>query len=122
MTMALYKDAVRSYERVLKITREVRALQMRRQVMDGQGGSTNRQTPSPKPLESPASKPPSLDVLTHREREVAGLIAHGLTNQQIAETLVIEPGTAANHVAHILSKVGVRSRLYVALWFLESER
>jgi DNA-binding NarL/FixJ family response regulator len=42
------------------------------------------------------------------------LIARGYTNQQIAETLVLTRGTVANHVAHILGKVGVTNRTQVA--------
>jgi DNA-binding CsgD family transcriptional regulator len=57
--------------------------------------------------------------LTRREQEVAGLIAHGLTNRQIAERLVITEGTAANHVVHILGKLGYHSRAQVAVWAAE---
>jgi DNA-binding NarL/FixJ family response regulator len=56
------------------------------------------------------------DVLTAREREVVGLICRGLTNKEIAQELVVTPGTAANHVARILGKVGARSRTEAALW------
>jgi DNA-binding CsgD family transcriptional regulator len=55
-------------------------------------------------------------VLTAREREVVGLICRGLTNKEIAHELVVTPGTAANHVARILGKVGARSRTEAALW------
>jgi DNA-binding NarL/FixJ family response regulator len=48
--------------------------------------------------------------LTPRELEVLGLIGEGLTNQQIAEQLVIEVGTVKNHVHSILEKLGVSSR------------
>lgn len=48
--------------------------------------------------------------LTDREREVLALIAGGLTNQEIAERLVISPITARNHVSNILMKLQVRSR------------
>src|SRR5207302_775663 len=62
---------------------------------------------------SPAS------VLSRREQEVAGLIARGFTNRQIAAELVITEGTAANHVLHILTKLGVSSRSQVAVWAAE---
>jgi DNA-binding CsgD family transcriptional regulator len=55
-----------------------------------------------------------LALLTPRQREVAGLIALGLTNEQIAERLVLTPGTVANHVEHILRRLSVRSRTEVA--------
>jgi DNA-binding NarL/FixJ family response regulator len=52
--------------------------------------------------------------LTAREQEVARLVASGSTNRQIAETLVISPGTARTHVEHIRSKLGVASRTAIA--------
>ena len=57
--------------------------------------------------------------LTQREREVAGLIAHGLTNRQIAEQLVISPRTTDRHVSNILDKLGLASRAAVAAWAVE---
>jgi two-component system NarL family response regulator len=48
--------------------------------------------------------------LTPREREILDLIAHGLTNQEIADRLVIEVGTVKNHVHSILQKLDVSSR------------
>ncbi len=62
----------------------------------------------------------SASPLTHREQEIAGLIAQGLTNRQIAEALVIAEGTAANHVQHILNKLGFDSRAQIAAWAVES--
>jgi pimeloyl-ACP methyl ester carboxylesterase/DNA-binding CsgD family transcriptional regulator len=58
--------------------------------------------------------------LTRREREVATLIALGLTNRQIAEDLVIAEATAERHVANILNKLGCHSRAQVAAWAVES--
>jgi len=52
--------------------------------------------------------------LTPREREVLELIGRGLTNQQIAELLVLELGTVKNHVHRILEKLNKRSRLEAA--------
>jgi DNA-binding NarL/FixJ family response regulator len=48
--------------------------------------------------------------LTRREREVLSLVQQGLTNQEIAESLVIELGTVKNHVHNILRKLNVNSR------------
>ena len=53
--------------------------------------------------------------LTKREREVLELIAHGLSNQQIASRLFIAPSTTKIHVRHILRKLGVNTRLEAAL-------
>ncbi|MDV6269612.1 protein kinase domain-containing protein [Rhodococcus globerulus] len=60
--------------------------------------------------------------LTKRERQVADLIARGLTNQAIADRLVISPRTAQGHVEHILTKLGFTSRAQVAAWIVERDR
>lgn len=54
--------------------------------------------------------------LTTREAEVAGLVAHGLTNPQIAERLTVEPGTVKTHVANVQRKLGVANRVGIAVW------
>jgi DNA-binding CsgD family transcriptional regulator len=60
-----------------------------------------------------------VEALTPRQREIAVLIAQGLSNQQIAQRLVITPGTTANHVASILERLGVQNRTQVAAWAAE---
>jgi DNA-binding NarL/FixJ family response regulator len=62
-----------------------------------------------------APKPQTVDALTEREREVLALVAKGLSNQQIADSLVISERTARTHVSNILSKLGVASRTQAAL-------
>jgi non-specific serine/threonine protein kinase len=57
--------------------------------------------------------------LTKREREVADLVAQGLTNKAIAAKLVISPRTAQGHVEHILTKLGFTSRTQIAGWVVE---
>ena len=54
--------------------------------------------------------------LTAREREVAALVAGGLTNGQLAERLFISPKTAAVHVSNILAKLGLSTRAEIAAW------
>ncbi|MBC6450113.1 ATP-binding protein [Actinokineospora xionganensis] len=54
--------------------------------------------------------------LTRREAEIAGLIAQGLTNKDIAARLFIAPRTAETHVAHILAKLGFNTRAQIAGW------
>ena len=54
--------------------------------------------------------PVALDVLTSREREVLRLIAQGMSNTQISDTLVIAAETTRTHVKRILSKLGLRDR------------
>jgi predicted ATPase/DNA-binding SARP family transcriptional activator/DNA-binding CsgD family transcriptional regulator len=68
--------------------------------------------PSPAP-ERPSTGERQPD-LTRREKEVAALVAQGLTNRQIAKELVVSERTVENHVANILKKVGVHSREQVA--------
>ena len=55
-------------------------------------------------------------LLTAREREVAALVTHGLSNREIANQLVITEGTAEVHVKHILSKLGLKSRHQIGAW------
>jgi predicted ATPase/DNA-binding CsgD family transcriptional regulator len=57
---------------------------------------------------------PGPDALTRREREVAALVAQGLSNRQVAERLVISKRTADAHVEHILAKLGFSSRTEIA--------
>lgn len=57
--------------------------------------------------------------LTPRQREVAALIALGMTNEQIAQRLVLTSGTVANHVEHILRRLEVGSRVEVATLAVE---
>jgi predicted ATPase/DNA-binding CsgD family transcriptional regulator len=59
------------------------------------------------------------DPLSVREREVAGLIARGLTNRQIAEELILARTTVDRHVANILGKLGFASRAQIAVWAAE---
>ena len=55
-------------------------------------------------------------VLTPRQREVAALIALGLTNREIASRLVVAERTAEGHVQSILNKLGFYSRSRIAAW------
>jgi DNA-binding NarL/FixJ family response regulator len=57
--------------------------------------------------------------LSPREREVAVLIVGGLSNRQIADSLVISERTAEHHVSSILAKLGVDSRGQIAVWAVQ---
>jgi non-specific serine/threonine protein kinase len=66
---------------------------------------------------APAQRTPAdQSGLTRREREVAALIAEGLSNREIAARLVVAQRTAEGHVENILSKLGFTSRAQVAGW------
>jgi predicted ATPase/DNA-binding CsgD family transcriptional regulator len=64
-----------------------------------------------------ASAPPS--SLTHREHQIATLVASGRSNKAIAGELSISPTTAARHVANIMAKLGFNSRTQIAAWIAE---
>ena len=65
------------------------------------------------------TSPPTLDILTRRQREVTALIRRGLTNHQIATELRITERTVEAHVSKILRKLGFRSRTQIAAWVIE---
>jgi DNA-binding NarL/FixJ family response regulator len=59
------------------------------------------------------------EPLSHREREVSTLVARGLTNRRIGTELSITEKTVASHIAHIMTKLGMRSRAQIAVWAVE---
>lgn len=59
-----------------------------------------------------------MGALSQREREVADLMAMGLTNAAIGRRLNVSPATVSSHAAHILGKLGFRSRAQVAAWIV----
>jgi len=108
-----YRVALDLYYRVLSI-RPKRGARIRGYAAVPRTQPTAAPTPAPIPLPRP-----SLHVLSPREQEVAQLIALGYTNQQIADTLVLTRGTVANHVAHILAKLGATNRARVVALVLQ---
>lgn len=58
-------------------------------------------------------------MLTRRERDIAILLAKGLTNRQIARALVVTEGTAANYVRRVSQRLGFQNRAQVAAWAVE---
>lgn len=63
---------------------------------------------------------PELESLTDREREVLVEIAHGLSNQEIADKLFISLPTVKTHVAHILQKINARDRVQAVVFAYEN--
>ena len=63
---------------------------------------------------------PRLDELTEREREVMGLVAEGLSNDEIAERLVVSPAAVRTHVGRAMAKLGARDRAQLAVFAYQS--
>jgi DNA-binding NarL/FixJ family response regulator len=64
--------------------------------------------------------PSVLREITDREREVLALVAGGLSNDEIAEHLVISPATARTHVSRIMTKIAARDRAQLVVLAYES--
>ncbi|WP_370617354.1 response regulator [Mumia qirimensis] len=62
----------------------------------------------------------TLDALTNREREVVALVGRGLSNDEIAQHLVISPTTAKTHVSRAMTKTGVRDRAQLVVLAYEA--
>ena len=59
-------------------------------------------------------------LLTRRAREVVTLVATGLTNDEIAERLVLSPATVRTHVSRSMTKVGARNRAQLVVFAYRS--
>jgi DNA-binding NarL/FixJ family response regulator len=71
----------------------------------------------------PARRPaphPQLGHLTEREREIVGLVAAGLTNDEIAERLVVSPATVRTHVSRAMVKLHARDRAQLVVFAYQS--
>ena len=71
-------------------------------------------------VSTPSEAPPTPEPITEREMDVLKLIARGLSNQEIAETLVISVATVYTHVSNILGKLHLASRTQAALYALRA--
>ncbi|MEU7849047.1 response regulator transcription factor [Micromonospora parva] len=63
-----------------------------------------------------------IDALTEREEQVLVAVARGRTNQEIAAELHITLSTVKSHVTSLMTKLGVRNRVEVAMWAYETNR
>ncbi len=74
-------------------------------------GSTTRQPPAP-----------LVEPLTAREEEVVLTVARGRTNAEIADELYVSLSTVKTHLGSLMSKIGARNRVEVAMWAYETDR
>jgi DNA-binding CsgD family transcriptional regulator len=73
--------------------------------------SGNREGAAPEPLRPIPAEEEQLAVLTRREREILGLLAQGMTTAAIATVLFISPVTVRNHIAAVLQRLNVHSKV-----------
>ena len=124
-----WRDQVVAYRRSLELfQRAVGARDRARRIFSSRAdlparGAAPAVGPAVTPLR-PAGPAAEADwgPLTVRERDVAALVARGLSNRGIARELVLTEGTAANHVRRIMLRLNFESRAQVAAWVAGDER
>jgi DNA-binding NarL/FixJ family response regulator len=71
----------------------------------------------------PSRPPPQpVEPLTDREEEVMAAVARGRTNREIADELYIALSTTKTHIASLMTKLGARNRVEIAMWAYETGR
>ena len=74
------------------------------------------------PAPQPAPPPQPVEPLTDREEQVLAAVARGLSNSEIAGELYISLSTVKTHVASLMTKLGARNRVEIAIWALGEGR
>ncbi|HZE67216.1 MAG TPA: response regulator transcription factor [Sporichthyaceae bacterium] len=69
---------------------------------------------------APGAVHPSLHLLTTREKEIAGWVATGRSNEEIAQSLVVSPATVRTHVSRAMIKLGARDRAQLVVFAIQS--
>jgi DNA-binding NarL/FixJ family response regulator len=72
--------------------------------------------------QAPAVPVQPIDPLTEREEEVLALVARGRTNAEIATELFVGLSTVKTHVASLMTKLGARNRVEIAMWAYDTRR
>jgi len=103
-------DDLRAAVRVVAAGQSLLAPAVTRRVIDELAA---RQGPEPVGAER-------LDLLTEREREVVGLVARGLSNDEIGRALIMSPLTAKTHVSRAMTKLGLRDRAQLVVFAYET--
>ncbi|MFZ4896061.1 response regulator [Plantibacter sp. Mn2098] len=94
----------------------VLAPEVTRRVIDRLTAAPSAHQPAARePLAAQTARFPGLDDLTPREREVLALVGDGLSNADVAKSLVLSEATARTHVSRVLAKLGVASRVQAAI-------
>ena len=72
--------------------------------------------------QAPAAPVQPIDPLTEREEEVLALVARGRTNAEISTELFVSLSTVKTHVASLMTKLGTRNRVEIAMWAYDTRR
>jgi predicted ATPase/DNA-binding CsgD family transcriptional regulator len=83
-------------------------------------GKSGRRAVMAQPAGGDTNAHVALGQLTSRQRQIAWLVAEGLSNREIAERLVISKRTVDTHIDHIFGRLGVSSRMQLAAWLASS--
>ncbi|HEX4703011.1 MAG TPA: response regulator transcription factor [Pseudonocardiaceae bacterium] len=70
----------------------------------------------------PARPAQPVEPLTDREEQILAAVAKGLTNTEIGDGLYIAVSTVKTHIASLMSKLGARNRVEIAMWAYETHR